>query len=187
MVVYKAPQEIGDERRRKLKKVAQKKGRKPSKEILEMQDYTLFVTNVPSKIWRKEIVGTVYRARWRIELIFKEWKQLLRIDVMKGSRVERILCLIFGRLIMIIIAESIHGFCSCYAFAKLKREVSAFKLINWLRRSSRLTKSIFTGNLEQLLDDLLLDLPRSMLKQKRRRKTTDELLLNQVAYLDSFH
>ncbi len=186
MVAYQAPQEVAETRRRKIKKEAKKKGREVSEEYLALQEYTIYITNVTPAVWSKEIIGTVYRIRWQIELIFKQWKQLFRINLMKGSRPERIRCLVYGRLIMILMVNSIYGFSSIYAHIELKREVSIMKLVQWLKRKERLSKSLLLNDFETLLSDLLKHLPKTLLKQKRKRKTTIELLKEQVPFLDSF-
>ena len=38
------------------------------------QEYTILVTNVPRRIFTARQVAEVYRLRWQIELLFKEWK-----------------------------------------------------------------------------------------------------------------
>lgn len=186
MVAYRTPQEVADTRRRKIKKVAQKKRRGVSKEHLALQEFTIYITNVSPNVWPKEVVGTIYRVRWQIELVFKQWKQLFRINVMKGNRPERIRCLIYGRLIMILLVNAITGFCSLYADITFGREVSFIKLTQWLKRKGRLSKSLLLNDFDGLLDDLLKNIPKTLLKQKRGRKTTSELLQEQVPFLQSF-
>lgn len=124
--------------------------------------------------------------RWQIELIFKQWKQLFRIDVMKGSRAERIRCLLYGRLIMINIVTQIYALSAGYCHCTMGREVSAVKLIQWLQRKGRLCQSIVNNRLSTLMEELLNSLSKGLLKQKRRRKTTFELISGQIEFLESF-
>ena len=42
--------------------------------VPDRKDYTLLVTNVKRRILTAKQVGQVYRLRWQIELLFKEWK-----------------------------------------------------------------------------------------------------------------
>jgi IS4 transposase len=187
MVAYRVPQEVSDTRRYKIKKEAKKKCRGVSKEYLALQEFSIYITNVPPEVWPKEIVGTIYRIRWQIELVFKQWKQLFRIDVMKGSRPERIRCLIYGRLIMILMVNSLVSISALYAHVTLGREVSIVKLIQWLKRKERLSKALLINDFEALLDDLVKTIPHTLLKQKRVRKTSAELLQEQVPFLESFY
>lgn len=55
------------------------------------KDYTYLHTNLDRKIFSVEDVGNLYRFRWQIELLFKEWKQhanLHRYDTEKEHIVE---------------------------------------------------------------------------------------------------
>jgi hypothetical protein len=93
---------------------------------------------VSRDVWTAAVVGTVYRLRWQVELTFKHWKSLLHLHVLKGTRPERIKCLLYSRLITIVILNMISAYASWYAANCLRREISAHKLINWLKRKSRL-------------------------------------------------
>ncbi len=56
------------------------KGHNPSAAVLELMDWTIFLTNIPATcaVFR-EILG-IYGLRWRIEVIFKAWKSHLKFD-----------------------------------------------------------------------------------------------------------
>jgi IS4 transposase len=69
-------------------------------------------------------VGTIYRLRWQVELTFRNWKSLLKINVLKGTRTERVQCIIYGRLITIIMLAMISSYASWYAEDYLQRELS---------------------------------------------------------------
>lgn len=186
LIAYRAPAEVINERRRKARRAAQRKGKALSLRYLDWLDFSFYITNIDSGTWLPEIVGTIYRIRWQIELIFKQWKQLFRIHVMKGSRAERIRCLLYGRLIMIGIVTRIYGFSTWYAYCGLGREVSMVKLIQWLQRKGRLCQAITNDSLSSLMEDLFNSLSTGLLKQKRRRKTTFELIKSRVGFLESF-
>ena len=73
-----------------------------------------------------EAIGTIYRLRWQMELTFKHWKSLFQIDVLKGTRPERIRCLIYGRLIVILVVQRLLALASTQAAAE-QRELSFCK------------------------------------------------------------
>ncbi len=66
-----------------------------------------------------------------------------------------------------------------------QRELSFCKAIQWIRRGKRLATAFSEGRLTSLFGRMVSNLKR-MLKQKRKRLTTWELIAQQVAYLDSF-
>lgn len=75
MVVVRLPKARADERRRKLKAKHKEQGFKaPSKRYLELQDWTILVTNVEEDMVSNEQILQWYLMRWRIELIFKACK-----------------------------------------------------------------------------------------------------------------
>lgn len=185
LVAYELPDGIVAERRRKALANAKKKGRKPSKEYLAWLKYGFFVTNVPPTTWDAEVVGTVYRPRWRIELIFKSWKSLLNIHILKGTRRERVECFVYGRLATVAAIAIFEGYASWYAFEYSEKEISSHKLTDWLKRKDRLAEAIRSLDLHGLFVAFKSNV-KHLCKQKRKRKTTGQLLECGVPYMDSF-
>ncbi len=185
LIIYRLPEEIVNERIRKARKTATKKGRVLTQEQVAWLHFSFFITNVKKEIWPTGVIGTIYRIRWRIELIFKTWKSLLQIHVLKGTRPERIRCIIYGRLILIAIMTMIYSYASYYSEQVYKREVSAHKLFNWLNRTKRLGKAAFSGSLDFLITEMKLNILRNC-TQKRIRKHSLELLLEEIPYMESF-
>jgi hypothetical protein len=121
-------------------------------------------------------VATVYRIRWHIALLFKQWKSLLHLHVLKGTRPERIRCLLYGRLITITMLMRICSYAAWYASAVCRREVSFPKLLLWLKRKGRFARAIENGTLESLYADLRQAMEPLLCKQKRKRLTSQQLL-----------
>jgi Transposase DDE domain len=132
----------------------------------------------------KEAVGTVYRLRWQVELVFKSWKSLFQINVLKGTRPERILCLIYSRLTVILVVQRLLALASDQAVAE-QRELSFCKATQWLMRGGRLLKAFIDRQFGGLLRRMVSRLNK-LFKQKRKRLTTWQLIAQQVVYLDSF-
>ena len=85
--------------------------------------------NVSRDVWTAAVVWTVYRLRWQIELTFKHWKALLHLHVLKGTRPERIKCLLYSRLITIVLLSMISAYAAWYASNCLQRAMRIHKLI----------------------------------------------------------
>ena len=66
-----------------------------------------------------------------------------------------------------------------------QRELSFCKASQWLMRGERLLKAFLDGQLAGLLKRMLSCM-RRLLKHKRKRLSTWQLITRQVAYLDSF-
>ena len=68
LIALRVPQEVADRRRQKAYVKAQKHGRVPSREYLEWQDWTIFVTNCEPELLTWEAVVVLYRAGGRSNL-----------------------------------------------------------------------------------------------------------------------
>ena len=184
LIVYRLPSEVYRKRQKAAIKAAKRKGRGISLSYLKFLKYTFYITNVPANLWPMEAVGTVYRLRWQVELTFKHWKSLFRINVLQGTRTERILCLIYGRLIVILVAQRLLALASTQAVGQ-QRALSFTKALQWLLRGGRFLKAFLDRRFGGLIKGMVSRLQR-LLKQKRKRLTTRQLIARQGAYLDSF-
>jgi len=114
----------------------------------------------------------------------ENWKSLLNIHILKGTRPERIKCILYGRLITITMMTLIASYASWYAEDYLQRELSIPKLINWLKRQGRFAQAMHVGTLETLFNDLRRALPKVLCKQKRKRQTSRQLLADYGYYME---
>jgi hypothetical protein len=150
LLAYRLPDEVVEHRRRSAYEVARKKGRTPTKAYLQWLPYSWYITHVSQTVWTADVVGTVYGLRWQIALTCKHGKSLLQIHVLKGTRPERIQCLLYGRLITIVLLNMLSAYASWYAAHHLQREISLHQFIHWLKRTYRLSTAINTGNVDTL-------------------------------------
>jgi DDE family transposase len=176
LLAYRLPEEVVEQRRRQAYETARKKGRTPTHGYLHWLQYGWYITNVRAAIWAAEVVATVYRIRWQIELLFKQWKSLLHVHVLKGTRPERIRCLLYGRLITITMLMQVCSYAAWYASAVCHREVSFPKLLLWLKRQGRFAHAVQDSTLATLYADLRQAMEPLLCKQKRKRPTSQQLL-----------
>lgn len=98
-----APEEVYTKRVKAANKNHKKKGYQTSEDYKFMSRFHLFITNIPKKDLPTHIISTLYRIRWQIELIFKIWKSVFRIDHKVPMKLKRWLCLLYVRLLIMII------------------------------------------------------------------------------------
>jgi hypothetical protein len=72
IVAVPVNQEIASRRRAKAKKDAC--GHNPSKKVLDLLGWTIFITTIPKEYANFKQICKMYSLRWRIEIIFKAWK-----------------------------------------------------------------------------------------------------------------
>lgn len=171
VIAYRVPENISAERRRTAHATAKKQGRTLTKKSLTLLDFSIFITNVPKVIWPAEIVGTIYRLRWQIELLYKSWKSGLKIDYLKGINHHRIVSLFYVRMIMILIINEVYKLMD-YIGCCTGNVVSMHKVYNWMKCAERLQR-ILDGKLIWWEESHLTSMvARSMSKQKRKDKKT---------------
>lgn len=174
LLAYKVPKQVEVQRRRQANKKAKEMGRKLSKAKLDLLGWSLFITNIGAEMVSCEAIGTVYRLRWEIELIFKTWKSELKIQILKGICLHRILYLIWSRLCMVVLLAYISSGFLTLAKKMFEGELSEVKLIRYLLRNAVLAKAVQTQALKELETNIIQDIPRRLLKDKRKRTTMRE-------------
>jgi hypothetical protein len=103
LLAQRVPPAVANERRRRLKADAQRRGHAVSKVRLAAADWTLYLTNVPPE---KMTIGEALllgRVRWQIELLFKLWKSHGVIDESRRTKPWRILCEVYAKLIAMVL------------------------------------------------------------------------------------
>ncbi len=105
LIAVRVPPEVANERRRRLKADAKRRGQTLSKMRLAAADWTLYLTNVPMEMLTVQEVLVLGRARWQIELLFKRWKSYGVIDEPRSTKSWRILCEPYAKLIAMVIQQ----------------------------------------------------------------------------------
>lgn len=161
-------EEAINKRQREANRSAKRHGTTISKKKSNLLKYSIFITNVPVTMLSSIAIMATYRARWRVELIFKQWKSCLNIHVFKGYNKERFLCFLYGRLIMILLLGCIFPPLMLYARG-IGRELSCYKLTNYLIADHRFAIALHEGKIDQFVEKLLKDIPRRLCMDKRKR------------------
>jgi hypothetical protein len=104
LIAVRVPAEVAARRRQRIREKARDHGREPSEEYLELQEWTIFITNCEPELLTWEEVVVLYRARWQIELLFKLWKShnhLAEREVDVSP--ERQMAILYAKLIGVIV------------------------------------------------------------------------------------
>jgi len=135
LICLRVPEQVANERRRKLKRAAQKRRRTPSKTMLAMCDWILMITNIPEELLPAEKIYPFYRLRWQIELLFKQCKSILQIHKSATGKENRLRCELYGKLIVAVLIHRLHGFLNAQFWNTKQRELSMDKF--WKRLQER--------------------------------------------------
>jgi len=145
LVAMPVSEEVANQRRRKAKKETM--GHNPSKLVLELMGWTIFVTTISDEKVDFAKILIIYGLRWRIEIIFKSWKSNLQFAKVHNVSETQLKILLTARFIMIVIyMHDIYNPWSHRIRIISKKELSLLKLIKYLVK-----------NPEKLIDLLLIN------------------------------
>lgn len=108
LLAVRVPQEVAEQRRRRLREYARKKQVTPKANTLALTEWTLVLTNVPEKMLSLKEALILLRVRWQVELLFKLWKSYAQVDTWRSRNPWRILCELYAKLIGAIV---LHWVC----------------------------------------------------------------------------
>jgi hypothetical protein len=174
----RVPQEVADQRRRRLKEEARQAGGAVSAARLAVVDWTIDGTNVHAERLRLAAAWALARLRWQIELLFKLWKQVGLLDEWRTENPWRILTEIDAKLLALLLQ---HGLlvAGCWHYPDRSWTNAAATV----RDHALLLAYAFAGKLDLVT---VLELPRTALatcpRLERRRKhpAAFQLLLDPV-------
>jgi IS4 transposase len=72
--------------------------------------YHLYLTNLPPEVLGAEEIAYTYRARWMVELTFKQLKHHYRIDDVPTKKRRIVEALIYAALITIVVSRVLHAY-----------------------------------------------------------------------------
>ena len=131
LVMLPLPKEKAGEKIRKAKQDRDKRVNH-SKQYYQWLGYSIYITTVEEDIWTAGQVGTAYKVRWQIEMIFKSWKTGFHLQAMLHEgygnehrvRVSIYLMLLF----MCLFIQKIYVKYQDYIERKLDKQISLIKL-----------------------------------------------------------
>ena len=105
LVARRVPQDVADERRRRIRAAAKDKGRAPAKAALALAAWNVLITNAPVALLSLEEALVLLRLRWQIELLFKLWKSHGKVAEWRTANPARILCEVYAKLLALVVQQ----------------------------------------------------------------------------------
>lgn len=148
LLAFPVPEKVANERRRRIKKEAKRKGKMPTKNILYLAGFTILATNAPVELLNLNESLVLMRARWQIEVLFKLWKKYGCIDKSRSEKPWRILTEVYSKLIAMIIQHWIF-LTSCWKYS----DRSLMKASKTVRKQVVLIAIAFAlGSIDRLIE-----------------------------------
>ncbi|MCL6443935.1 MAG: IS4 family transposase [Alicyclobacillus sp.] len=73
----------------------------------ETNEYHLYMTNLSPEQLSAEDVAQLYKARWSIELVFKELKRLYKLDVISSAENDVVECLVLVAMLTLVVSHRV--------------------------------------------------------------------------------
>lgn len=121
---------------RRMRAKTEMRGHAPSQAVLELMDWTIFITTIPeTKVTFAELLA-IYGLRWRIEVIFKSWKSHFKFEAIHRVSENQLRVILTARLIMIVAyANGLFRNCASLIRENHGRELSYLKFTNYLAKT----------------------------------------------------
>ena len=134
MVVQLVSDEVYEKRIRKIEKKNKESGYNTSDDYKARCRLNIFITNVDTIVLAKEEVYAAYKIRWQIELMFKHWKSTCKIHNSQSMKYERFVCLLYAKLILIVLNLQLIRNLQSYYFSEYRRLLSEDKCFKTLTK-----------------------------------------------------
>ena len=112
------------------KRQRQRKCRKTGKARMQLLDWTILITNVPQQLLSVDEALVLARCRWQIELCWKLWKQVGKVDTWRSAKPYRILTEIYAKLLGCLITHWLT-LIECWQ-ARGRSLVKARQVVQWM-------------------------------------------------------
>ncbi|CAA9299185.1 MAG: hypothetical protein AVDCRST_MAG26-4668 [uncultured Chloroflexia bacterium] len=103
LLAVRVPQEVADQRRRRIRTEAREKGQAVSGSALALAAWTICVTTVPQPLLTVAEAVVLLRVRWQIELLFKLWKSQGQVDTSRSQQPWRVLSEVYAKLLAMLV------------------------------------------------------------------------------------
>jgi hypothetical protein len=189
LFLFLMPTAVHNQRIRKAQINAKKKGYQLSKIFKIRAALNLFITSAPAELLKIDVAYKIYSLRWQIELTFKIWKSICKIDKVKKVKKERLECYIFAKLLIIVLCWRIAWFTNRLLKEYFGKNLSFFKAFKTLMHDMyRLERMIVAGaipTVDYYLEFLKLSSKKHLLEKKKGQSFSPEVFASSLTFGES--
>jgi len=99
LVALRCSEQAANKRRRYIRRDAKRRWKTPAKQRLQLAGWNIYITNIGARQLTPEQIATIIRIRWQVELMFKCFKSIGKVDTSRSTKPDRILCEVYAKLI----------------------------------------------------------------------------------------
>lgn len=153
LIAYRLREEQANRRRAHLREKCRTHGRLPTQEALELAGWVILVTNASRDLLPTAAVGILYRVRWQVELVFKQFKSVLRLHVLPSQNPARVQCEIWGRLLLALLTFVWYQHLNAACLQEHQCEMSFAKVAKLLQQQGQSLARVLFGDRVQLASE----------------------------------
>jgi Transposase DDE domain len=180
LIVEQVPQQVYQQRIRTKKKETQKNGFQMRDEYAQRQHFNIYITNIEKEKLPPQAIRNIYRLRWQIELVFKQWKSTYGLDQTHPMKYERWLTLFYARLLLMLIHWQLYHKVKTDKYKKENKLLSITKCLGSLQIASHKITTLIgkgIGKFKATVDELVaLIASKHDLEIKKGRKNQQEII-----------
>lgn len=180
LVAVPVDEEVANLRRMKAKK--ENRGHAPSKEVLALMAWTIFLTTIPPQRASFDDLLTIYGLRWRIENIFKTWKSNMSFAAIHNVSEQQFHTILIARLTALvtifhrIYAPLRHRVCTHFG-----KHLSMMKLLRYLQVNPERIQPLLLLSADRRHDEsLLAAIARYCVYDSRKKRLNHPQIQEQV-------
>lgn len=177
LVALPVPEEVANLRRSRAKK--EMKGHAPSKEVLHLMGWTIFITTLSKEVVSAKQLAELYCLRWRIENIFKTWKSNFCFDHIHQVSESQLRMLLVARLTVIVLLHHQIFIPMSLVLAKLGHELSLMKFMRYVQRN--LSRVLHILSPKHRMENLTTPMVKYCTMDKRKRRSLNTRLFQTLS------
>jgi hypothetical protein len=189
LVCIKLPEETISKRLQKAHKEAKSKGKALTKKERLMLRWNVFITNVSVEMLDAKQICKLYRLRWQLELVFKAIKSSFSFDNFGYAGEYYFKCLLYGKLIMLIMTSELFVMCRNKLYRKLNRLVSIQSFFRNVRTEIGDIIGVIKITSNNIINKFSAKLERigelSLFEKRKRKSSEEELMSEYYQHIDN--
>lgn len=183
LIVVLMPEDVYQKRINRARKNNKSLGYSISDEFKSRAHFNFIICNIPETQCSWETICDLYRVRWQIELVFKIWKSIMKIDKLPKLRSDRMLTTLYSKLLWILINWQIVSDCRNYFYKTNYRLLSITKCFKTLtEKTIQLRYALLNSRkkLESTLFEFLDILKENHWSEKRKNRQNFEEIIGLI-------
>lgn len=169
-----------DAQKKRLKKKMNKKGKTNNNDTLWSM-LNVFITNIPFAEITSQEAYDLYKIRWQIELIFKIWKSILKMHLVRKMKPDRFKCYLYSKLLWVLLCWDITVSFEPVIWKRYKALLSPYKCYALLKnKAEQLVSMLFDAGekLKEWLSKMLDSFGDFGMKENKKWRKNLMKLLN---------